>query len=359
MKADHRRRRRSGILAALAVTGTLTALVSPGADADSPPASVVPAANATIEGNANNGLPFNCGSHEITSQRYQQVYAGASVGSGPISAIAFRPDQDFGAPFGPATIPDVTVTLSTTPAPVDELSFTFADNVGADVQTVHRGDLTLSSAASGGSPRDFDIVISLSEPFTFDAAAGNLLLDVTVPTCGTTTQFDTEIYSADTSRAYTYFGGSTSPVAEDAGAWGLVTRFSFDPVTGPEVCGDGWVNPGGTSRTDFGLSLVPQAGGQVTGRFELRSANGKNMFQGVTAGSVVADGTGPVSWTGTGRWHGEAGYTFEAGVVDNGPSGARGRDTIAIAVYRTSDPTDVVYTTGGPQPLRGGDLTVR
>jgi hypothetical protein len=347
------RRRRAGFLAVLAISATLTGTWSPAADAASPPATVVPAANATVEGIVNYGWPFNCGFFELTSQRYQQVYAGSAVGSGLITSLAFRPDADFGGAFGPTTLPDVTVTLSTTAAPVDGLSLTFADNVGADVRTVHHGDLTLSSAATGPGPRDFDVVIPLPEPFPFDAGAGNLLLDVTVPSCRVTTQLDAELFTTETSRSYTFFGGSESPVAEDAGAWGLVTRFSFADEAAPTVSGGGWVNPAGSSRTHFTVDLAPG----VTGALQVRAANNQQRFASDTVADVVAGGPGEVSWTGTGRWRGAAGYSYEVTVADRVSTRGKKADTIAVLVYRTGDRSDVVFSTGGPQPLGGGNLS--
>ena len=58
---------------------------------------VVPNAQATVEGNGNNVIPFSCSS----ATRYQQVYLGSEVGTGMITEIRFRQDGVFGGAFGP------------------------------------------------------------------------------------------------------------------------------------------------------------------------------------------------------------------------------------------------------------------
>lgn len=205
---------------------------------------VVPAAQTSGEGNSNNGFPFNCAAHGHPSMRYQQVYLAAEVGTGAIDTIAFRADAGAGTTFGPASIPGVTIRLSSTTAAPDSLSATFAANVGADVITVYAGTLTLQSAASGGPPRGFDIVIPLQSSFSFNAGGGaNLLLDITVPTCVTTTQFDAQSVTGDSvSRAVA--GGSSSATATIVDSFGLVTQFAFSEcvdgiIQSGEGCDDG------------------------------------------------------------------------------------------------------------------------
>ena len=190
---------------------------------------VVPNAQTAVEGDANNTFPFDCAPG---SNRYQQVYLGSEVGVGTITQIAFRPDLFGGVVFGPTTISGVTITLSSTTAAPDSLSMTFATNVGSDVTTVFSGDLMLQSAATGGPPRNFDIVIPLTTPFPFDGASGkNLLLDVTIPTCATTTVFDAQNTLGDSvSRVLASPSGSGSATADFADTLGLVTQFSIAPL---------------------------------------------------------------------------------------------------------------------------------
>jgi len=45
-------------------------------------------------------------------------------------------------------------------------------------------------------------------------------------------------------------------------------------------------------------------------------------------------------------------------VVDNGTAGPRRADIIDIVIYRTGDPNHPVYSSNGPQTLKGGNITV-
>lgn len=188
---------------------------------------VIPAEAAAVEGNVNNTYPFDCGLFDL-SMRYQQVYLGSKVGSGEILELRFRQDGFSGLPFGPTTIASVTVQLSSTTAdpfgPEGGLSLMFADNIGPDVTTVFSGDLVLSSAASGSVPRPFDIVVPLASRFAFDAGSGaNLLLDVTIPDCPTTTLIDAqEAVDDGVARAGAF--DAASPLADFRDTLGVVTQ---------------------------------------------------------------------------------------------------------------------------------------
>lgn len=200
---------------------------------------VVPNGLAGVEGNLNNGFPFNLSNNGLTMQRYQQVYGAGEFSSvvGPklITTITFRPDGDTGSAFA-STITDIQINLSTTSAAVDALSTTFASNIGGDDTIVFSGALSLSSSSSGGPPRNFDIVINLSTPFLYDPANGNLLLDVRNFSGESTTQFDAENTSGDgTSRIFTVGSGVSSPTADGADTIGLVTQFTFAAVPEPST----------------------------------------------------------------------------------------------------------------------------
>jgi hypothetical protein len=191
---------------------------------------VVPNADAAVEGNLNNGFPFNITAFGLPSQRYQQVFRagdfGAIVGPHLITAITFRPDAS-GSAFS-STLPNVQINLSTTSAAVDALSTTFAANVGGNDTVVYSGALPLSSSAIGGPPRNFDITITLTTPFLYNPGAGNLLLDVRNFSAGSTTQFDAENTVGDAvSRIYTTSSGVGSATADGSDTVGLVTQFTF------------------------------------------------------------------------------------------------------------------------------------
>jgi len=199
---------------------------------------VVPNSLASVEGNSNNGFPFNItGAGGLSSQRYQQVYAASQFSSitSPtlISAISFRPDGDFGTSFS-STLSSIQINLSTTVAAPDGLSTTFASNIGGNDTQVYSGSLTLSSTNTGGPPRNFDIVITLQTPFLYDPSVGNLLMDVRNFGAGTTTQFDAEVTSGDSiSRVFTFGSGVGSATGDTADSSGLITQFTFAAVPEP------------------------------------------------------------------------------------------------------------------------------
>jgi len=212
------------LLGALVLLGA----ISPARAVD--PDVVVPNSARNIEGNSNNGYPFDLSETGLSSQRYQQVYAASQFGgAGFITQIIFRPDASFGHAFT-FTLSDIQIDLSTTQAEDDGLSATYANNVGADDTIVFgRGPLTLSSAFTGppNGPKDFDIVITLTHPFFYDPANGNLLLDVRNFGGGTTTFFDAVATFADgTSRLFNSNVNGTTGTTDTSG---LVTGFTIVP----------------------------------------------------------------------------------------------------------------------------------
>ena len=209
---------------------------------------VVPNFVTATEGGGGNLLPFDIG-EDITdvpgqTQRYQQVYnalqfAALDQTGGFITEIRFRPDRSSGEAFS-STLPQIRIDLSTTSAAEGTLSTTFASNTGLDAMIVYGGatgsSLALSSAFNGPvhGPKDFDIVITLTTPFFYNPALGNLLMDVRNFGGGITTTFDSANESDDgTSRILTTSSGVNSAVANSADATGLVTAFTTVLVPEP------------------------------------------------------------------------------------------------------------------------------
>lgn len=153
---------------------------------------VAPGGNEAALGNAQSPGPFRF--YGTGGSRNQVVYDAGFFATGPVlvQAVSFRPFANFGSLFfgNTLTVSDVTITLSTTPRGGEgpgQPSESFASNVGADVRTVFSGPLTLSTAftpAAGGTLA-FDYTVRFQQPFLYDPAAGNLLLDVLVPTTAT------------------------------------------------------------------------------------------------------------------------------------------------------------------------------
>ena len=224
MKSITRSFRRLTLLGALLLLGAINP-----AHAITPDV-VVPNGARNTEGDSNNSYPFDLSEAGLSSQRYQQVYASSQFGSaGLITQIIFRPDAFSGHAFT-STLPDIQIDLSTTQAGDDGLSTTYADNVGADNTVVFdRGPLTLSSAFTGppDGPKDFDIVITLTHPFFYNPANGNLLMDVRNFGGGTTTFFDAVFATGDgSSRLFNSdVNGTTGSTDTEA----LVTGFTIVP----------------------------------------------------------------------------------------------------------------------------------
>lgn len=200
-----------------------------------PSTVVVPNADTSAEGNVNNVIPFDCAQSSLTSMRYQQIYLGSQVGAGTISQMAFRDGV-----FPSTTIPNITIRLSTTSKAVTGLDTLFANNVGPDVSTVFSGDLTISGTFPGTAPGPFNILIPFQTAFAFNPAGGNLLVDVTIPTCERTSDFDADFQIAGSAvMARMYESSSTSTTGHGDGSifGGLVTQFTLGGTTAP-VCHD-------------------------------------------------------------------------------------------------------------------------
>jgi len=158
---------------------------------------------------------------------YQQVYA-ASAFSGPITItqIAFASSGTFTSGPGLANF-NFNLGLSTSGAGPGSLSTDFASNRGADFSTVFSGPLNVSILDND----QFDLIININ-PFTYDPANGNLLLDVslnstTIFSCGTQLYFLAG-FDSNTSRVANPTGGTTATVDD---AFGLHTRFTTTTTT--------------------------------------------------------------------------------------------------------------------------------
>jgi hypothetical protein len=197
-------------------------------------------------GNAQAPAPFNF--YGSSGSRVQQIYDSSFFpGDELINGFSFRafpgaaPSLFFG---NSVDISDVVIRLSTTAAGANESgslpSATFADNLESDVTTVFSGALHLTTAATGTGPQPFDYTVSFSQPFMYDPADGNLLLDVTISsgatvsgpgfgflTFDTVNTIDDGIYSVVNISD----GGAASGTLSTAGA---ITAFSVSSAAVPE-----------------------------------------------------------------------------------------------------------------------------
>ena len=189
-------------------------------------------------GNTGAQLPFLIGSNTAVSVRYQQVYGASDFMR--VRTPFLITEIDFGGVTGRGfTVADenlrnVRIDFSTTSRALDDLSLTFANNVGFDNTTVFSGPLHVRD----DNLSEYGIRIPLQTPFLYDPSAGNLLLDVrnfqTVCSCSPA--------GFESMRGEGTLGDTVSSVwAPDVNAasatlqstLGLVTSFRVTPVPEP------------------------------------------------------------------------------------------------------------------------------
>src|SRR6266404_912024 len=127
-----------------------------------------------VAGNGDLVVPFNLLHQPV---RYQQVFAASDFpsivqGGGLITTISFAGDEKFGGGFG--ILGSVQIDLSTTTRGPDNLSSIFSQNPSSD-DTIVFGPARMALA---GAQVDYQSTFTLSHPFFYNPAAGNLLLDV-------------------------------------------------------------------------------------------------------------------------------------------------------------------------------------
>lgn len=215
-------------IAALSIAGLALGPSSP-ALGDEVRSVLMPAGTEKNDANTHLIFPWDC-STSTSSLRQQQIYRGTDIGVGEIVELRFRQDAELGLAFGPVTLNDVTIRLSSTDREIDQLSLVFADNLSADARIVFAGDLTLSSAVSTASPRPFDIGVVFQNPFPFFGSETNhLLLDVTLPACGDTTAFDA-VLADDDEVARVWETDATATIATRTDTVGLVTEIFVQAI---------------------------------------------------------------------------------------------------------------------------------
>jgi len=264
---------------------------------------VVPNEWSKAFGDVGNLFPF----FSDKPMRYQQVYDAGQFsrltpGGGLINRIAFR-GHGPGTPFT-GTVPQLQVNLSTTTKSPDNLSSTFAENVGADDTQVFSGP-SQAAVTFTGDPTNFEIVINFTTPFYYDPAKGNLLLDVRNMQGGTevppnSQELDGTSATGDSvSRVYNY-GDVTATAAGQTGGvdekdtYGLITKFNAINAVSRKVHGS-------AGTFDSGLPLAGTPG------IECRTGGTTNDYQIVVtfggpvtfSNARVTQGTGSVSSTST------------------------------------------------------------
>jgi hypothetical protein len=199
---------------------------------------VVPNSFATVEGPGNNSYPFTI--HVKPSQRYQQVHASSefSALAGPhqLREIRVRPDAQFAFPAWTAST-TIDMRFSTTQSGPDQLSTTFAQNVGPDETIVYSGPVMYgtnqTSSGTVPGPWAFDISIPFQTPFVYDPSRGHLLMDVRRDgnPLSQVRPLDSVGDTPGDSVSRGYSDSSAAPIGFVDSA-GLIVLFVFSPVGG-------------------------------------------------------------------------------------------------------------------------------
>jgi hypothetical protein len=222
-------------LAAIALAG---AIAAPPAQSDT---LVVPEAFENADAPTSLVFPFAVGLFSNLPYRYQQVYAASDFPETEggdvltISAIRFRIDQPQGGKEA-MTVQDTDVFVSTTAKGADGLSAGSEDaldsNPGADSALVYTGSLAWDpcGAADTCVLPPFDLEIVFGDPFVYDPASGNLLLEV----FNFSTEFPFQLFDAVNAvdgishvREVAVNGNPTMHEFPAASSTGLVTQFVF------------------------------------------------------------------------------------------------------------------------------------
>jgi len=207
--------------------------------------------------------------------RVQQVYSSSHFARGPsfggpilIRALRWRPSAPVGHAFT-GVVARLQIHLSTTQADPEELQPNFASNTGPDEVLAFDGNIELNSAFAGQAlgPKEFDIVVPLTNPFAYDPQRGHLLVDVRNFSETAASPLDAAIRTNDTaSRVF-----AANPLAAQG--------------TGHDVSAD-------IIAVDYSLISAPPT--------IHRSPQGHFIAPGETTTlRVVAGGTAPLSY----QWH--------------------------------------------------------
>jgi hypothetical protein len=172
-------------------------------------------------GNSINGDPFAGPLPGFVGTRYQQVYSSADFPHKlAITSTSFYNDSPFEGPLPVATY---QIFFSTVAAGIDTLSNTnFDSNDGPD------NTLFASVNLSGSAPSQ---LIFAGQPFNYNPADGNLLMDIHI-----SNELSTggAYYDACSGTAIGVFSRYQDFSAGTKG-FGLVTQFTFAPVPEPST----------------------------------------------------------------------------------------------------------------------------
>ncbi|MDA1221961.1 MAG: hypothetical protein O3B85_08055 [Planctomycetota bacterium] len=191
---------------------------------------------------------------------------------------------------GGETYTGTTITMSSSPSDWATTSTDFATNVGTDVVTVFSGDV-VCTPASGSTPNDWIIDITLQTPFVYDPTSGlDLCLDVTAPFAPAPTGVPNMAASSNATHLARRNSTATPTAATGALSYfASVVKIDFTPP------GDlASVTPYGAGCNDTSLSYYENLGVQL---WDLSGTAGSpNSLRMTPAGSGYSVTPGSNGW---------------------------------------------------------------
>jgi hypothetical protein len=191
---------------------------------------------------------------------------------------------------GGETYTGTTITMSSSPSDWATTSTDFATNVGTDVATVFSGDV-VCTPASGSTPNDWIIDITLQTPFVYDPSSGlDLCLDVTAPFAPAPTGVPNMAASANATHLARRNSTATPTAATGALSYfASVVKIDFTPpgdLASVTSYGNGCNNTALSYYEDLGVQLWDLSG----------TAGSPNSFRMTPSGTGYAVTPGSNGW---------------------------------------------------------------
>lgn len=339
----------------LSVFGEITASQTNSAVSYTGPASVQYSDSLTLSGH----LQTSPGGLPIAGENLGFVLGTDTKSAGPTDSLGNASAAPYQELQKPGSATSVTVSFagdaSTNPKLGPSSSTADFTILKEDCTVAYTGDILVNAANPTTLSAQFgELDASHGDwsnkliTFTVTDAALNTYGPFTATTdssglASTTANLGPNVYSVSVS-----FAGDDYYLSCASAADTLVTV----QAANAKITGGGWISQG-TGKTNFGFNVIRDVIG-LNGQLQVRVRSGKDKFHSTSVLTLNSSGNSG-TWTGTGRWNGVTGYSFTVSVVDNGTSGKKG-DTISIVI---KSPTNVtVFTTGGAQPLKGGNIVV-
>ena len=203
---------------------------------------VVPSGYTNTVGNTNNAFPWNRGA---SSMRFQQVYDTSNFTLQGVNypiiiqGLRFRPYPGAVTTWAGGSWPNIRVDMASCPVDYTAASTTFANNLGANAQTVLQGPVVVSAGSTQGAGVvvPWHVNVPFATPFLYDPSVGSdLTMDVYLDGtgwAGASRSCDT-VSTAGLARGSRIY--NTTSLAATTGTFGneysLICEISYIPASG-------------------------------------------------------------------------------------------------------------------------------